>query len=60
MTAWWEDPAQVWEFGCWLYRRQRLYYGPDMLAYFENPRQWLKSRLEGDLRVEYEAEQEES
>jgi hypothetical protein len=57
-TCWWSDQKDVAEFARWLYNRRFMFHGADMLDYFDNPTTWVKNRLAGDLRVEYEKERE--
>jgi hypothetical protein len=60
MTLWHDDRHELVKFARWLYHRQDLRYGPDMLDFFDDPLAWIRTRLAGDLRAQYEAEQEES
>jgi hypothetical protein len=55
-TCWWLDIDERVRFGRWLYNRRLMFYGTDMLSYFEDPLGWIESRLMGDLRKEYEQE----
>ena len=57
-VCWWDDRAELVTYARWLYGRKYLYGGADMLDFFADPLAWQRTRLSGDLRVEYEAEGE--
>ena len=56
MTAWYEDVHYLVGYARWLQHHWHLTLVTDALIFFDDPRAWGKTRLEGDLLAEYESE----